>query len=58
MADPRFSASLSEHQEELENRLLETGSPVGNGCARQQLGCSGEDYDAVKTACRSRCASV
>ncbi|MYG47547.1 MAG: SAM-dependent DNA methyltransferase, partial [Synechococcus sp. SB0675_bin_6] len=54
MATASFSAPLSKHQEELENRLLELlpedGSPVGNGPARQQLGCSGEDYDAVKTA--------
>lgn len=54
MATASFSAPLSEHQEELENRLLELlpedGSPVGNGLAQQQLGCSGKDYDAVKTA--------
>ena len=52
MAAPFFSNPLSENREELENRLLELlpgdGSPMGNGSAQQQLGCSGEDYAAVK----------
>ncbi|KKZ09980.1 MAG: hypothetical protein TQ37_10405 [Candidatus Synechococcus spongiarum 15L] len=52
MATALFSNHLSENREELENRLLELlpedGSPVGNGSAQQQLGCSNENYAAVK----------
>ena len=53
MASALSSAHVNRNQE-LENCLLEMlpadGSPVGNGRAQQELGCSGEEYAAAKAA--------